>query len=214
MDAPEHKSNVMLPLLIGGGAILFFIASKSGGGATVIGQPAASDIIAANENANNNMTQVLLARINTAGSYYDAKVAADQAIKVAQVNGATASELQTLQNQANIAIAKIQGDTAKQLGLDQLQATQDTNQANQQIQKTISNNQTTQAQASAGASKTASWLGAIGNIAGAVLKFFSPGSQTQTVSQFESQPNAWSFVSGPDTPGASTSGLPPGTAAG
>lgn len=213
MEGEAKQNHLMLPLLIGGGALLFFMASKSGSGAQVIGQPAAQDIVAANENANNNMTQVMLARIGQAGSYYDAKVAADQAIKLAQVNGATAEQIQTLQNQANVAIAKIQGDTAKQLGLDQLQATQDTNKANEKIQNTISANQTTQAQAAAGASKTASIFGAIGNIASTVLSFFKPSSQTLTVSQAESQPGFGNLLSGPDTPGAN-SGPPPGTAVG
>lgn len=52
-------------------------------------------------------------------------------------------------------------------------------QANAKAQVAVANNQTTQVQAQAGASKTASWLGAISNVVGSVLSFFNPAPQQQ-----------------------------------
>jgi hypothetical protein len=91
------------------------------------------------------------------------QIDASEQIAAAHINADAATSQAQIAADATVKASTILGQTQESIA-----------QINANVQKDISNNQTTQAQAAAGASKASSIFGAISNIVGGVLSFFKP----------------------------------------
>lgn len=185
--AEQNAYDKYLPLfLLGGGGVVLLIAfSAQKAGASIglappenLGQLAQINIQAAQtQNAftlaqQQEKDQFYVSKLTLANQYNEQMANTQATLDLGTAQISSNSQIAQLNAKTSEDLAKIQSAAMVQGYQYQLQAAQDASKAAEQIANTQAANQTTQAQAQAGAQKTVSFWNFLGNIGKAIIGLF------------------------------------------